>query len=43
MDTKTIIGIVITSLIVLVMFLSCDLLEYTTDKSNRILEAFTAQ
>lgn len=42
MDTKTIIAILITTVIVAVMFLSCDLLKaYDTWKSNRILEAFT--
>jgi len=42
MDTKTIVGIFITTVIVAVMFLSCDLLRvYDNWKSNRILEAFT--
>lgn len=42
MDTKTIVGIFITTVIVAVMFLSCDLLKaYDNWKSSRILETFT--
>ena len=42
MDTKTIIAIFITTVIVAIMFLSCDLLKaYDAWKSNRIVEAFT--
>ena len=42
MDTKTIIAIFITTVIVSIMFLSCNLLRvYEAWKSNRIVEAFT--
>ena len=42
MDTKTIVGIFITTVIVAVMFLSCDLLRvYDNWKAGKIVEAFT--
>ena len=42
MDTKTIVGIFITTVIVAVMFLSCDLLRvYDNWKAGKLVEAFT--